>query len=375
VEERRRIQPALLDPIDYRKSGLSLNHVIGCPLDCAYCVRHLFGNFEMKTPRRLMSDADAVQRLVEHKYFVPHRTPLQILNRATDPFLPAVKPSTFRVLELLAERQLSNFVLVITRHRVTAEDAERLNGFAPLKLALLVTYSGIDDTRLEPASSRVATESLERAYHVARSYRVVLYWRPLVPGLNDSDRHIKVAARLSQSAHATAFTGLFFRSEIRSYYESAGLPIPFEETARRKVLPRELEERVLHGFRHHDGRAIFRKTSCAVAFAHAQPDYNGHLGVREICDICPGDQVNRCSAVWRRPTQADVEAVAGSIGITTPFRINPRAIVFDQLDEQPRYFVQHALGYQAHDSRRPHHRGRHGRADVGWDDTEGGRDR
>jgi hypothetical protein len=46
---------ACLDPymaliVGYRKSGLSLNHIIGCPLDCGYCVRHFWGNFEVKIP-------------------------------------------------------------------------------------------------------------------------------------------------------------------------------------------------------------------------------------------------------------------------------------------------------------------------------------
>ena len=36
---------SLKDVVDYRKSGLSLNHIVGCPLDCGYCVRHLFQNF------------------------------------------------------------------------------------------------------------------------------------------------------------------------------------------------------------------------------------------------------------------------------------------------------------------------------------------
>lgn len=373
-EELEATQAALLDPVDYRKSGLSLNHIIGCPLDCAYCVRHLFGNFEMKTPRRIMSDADAVQHLVGHKYFVPHRTPLQIFNRATDPFLPAVKPSTFRVLELLAARGLSNFVLLITRYKVTSEDAERLNRFAPLKITLLVTYSGIEDSCLEPASSNMAATSLERAYRAARSYRVVLYWRPLVPDLNDSDEHIKRAASLSHTAHATAFTGLFFRNEIRAYYESAGLSAPFDETARRKVLPQALEARVLTGFHRNKGRAIFRKTSCAVSFAHALPDYNGHIGIREICDICPSVQMQRCSGAWKRPSEAEVESITRSIDLSARFNINERAVVFDELDEQPRYYVQHALGYQVHDRRRPHFLGRHGRADVGWSETENDRE-
>jgi hypothetical protein len=29
-----RMKPALADVIEYRKSGLSLNWIVGCPLDC-----------------------------------------------------------------------------------------------------------------------------------------------------------------------------------------------------------------------------------------------------------------------------------------------------------------------------------------------------
>ena len=29
--------------VEYRKSGLSLNHIQGCPLDCVYCIRHTYG--------------------------------------------------------------------------------------------------------------------------------------------------------------------------------------------------------------------------------------------------------------------------------------------------------------------------------------------
>src|SRR3954464_12284885 len=52
--------PALLDVVEYRKSGLSLNWIVGCPLDCGYCVRPLFGNFGMKAPRALMSAGEAL---------------------------------------------------------------------------------------------------------------------------------------------------------------------------------------------------------------------------------------------------------------------------------------------------------------------------
>src|SRR5271155_2537711 len=94
--------------VDYRKSGLSLNHIQGCPLDCAYCIRHTYGLWDQRQPRALMSDAAAVEHLVGHRYFRAHVTPLQLFNRATDPFLAQVKGHTFAVLEDLDARGLRN---------------------------------------------------------------------------------------------------------------------------------------------------------------------------------------------------------------------------------------------------------------------------
>ncbi|MGB3437623.1 MAG: hypothetical protein WBA97_02625 [Actinophytocola sp.] len=48
--ERSSLRPELLDVIENRKSGLSANWIVGCPLDCGYCVRHLIDNFGMKVP-------------------------------------------------------------------------------------------------------------------------------------------------------------------------------------------------------------------------------------------------------------------------------------------------------------------------------------
>ncbi|MGH8904733.1 MAG: radical SAM protein, partial [Egibacteraceae bacterium] len=284
--------------MEYRKSGLSLNHVIGCPLDCAYCVRHLFDNYEMKTPRALMSDEEAVSTLAGHRYFQPHVTPVQVFNRATDPMLPAVKPHTFDVLRLLDERELTNHVLVITRWRVEPEDCEVLNSYRHIRVTLLVTYSGISDEQIEPVDSEIAARSLATAYAHSGRYRVVLYWRPIVPGLNDSDVDLSRAREMAELAHATVFTGLFFRQAIRDYYRSVGLAEPYETTARRKVFPEDLERRILAAFRRGDGTygPLFRKTSCAVCHAHGRPDYNGHYGIRELCDICPVAQLRLCVA-------------------------------------------------------------------------------
>ena len=188
--------------VEYRKSGLSLNHVQGCPLDCAYCIRHTYGVWDMRQPRAVTDDASAVRALVEHPYFQPDVTPIQVFNRATDPMLPRVKNHVFAVLADLDARGLRNHVLVITRYRMTAPDCQRLNELVNVKLTLLFTYSGIDDTRIEPYPSHVAEGSLRLASAHAGRYRTILYWRPLVPGLNDTPRHLAHAVELSKAAHA-----------------------------------------------------------------------------------------------------------------------------------------------------------------------------
>ncbi|MEU6721783.1 hypothetical protein ABZ897_60995 [Nonomuraea sp. NPDC046802] len=371
AEQISTLKPELAEVIEYRKSGLSLNHVVGCPLDCGYCVRHLFDNFGMKVPRALMSDEDAVNLLTGHRYFQPHTTPIQLFNRATDPMLPVVKPHTVNVLRLLDELGLTNHVLVITRWRVFPEDCEVLNSFRNIKLTVLVTHSGIDHPGIEPVDSAIAAASLRTLYEYADRYRTILYWRPIVPGLNDTDDHIQRALQLSQTAHATVFTGLFFREQIADYYHAHGLPEPYDETARRKIMPEMSERRILEGFRRADDEdlpwgPLFRKTSCGVAYAHGEADYNGHYGIRELCDICPLAQLRLCREAWTTPDLDLVTRQARALGAVGEVEITERAIIVEGLDEPPRYFLQHSHGYQCHDRDKPHHYRRHGRADIGW---------
>ena len=374
AEQVARLPGRAREVVEYRKSGLSLNHVQGCPLDCAYCIRHTYRLWDQRQPCAIMSDGQAVEVLVGHRYFRSHVTPVQLFNRATDPFLPQVRPHTFAVLEDLDERGLTNHVLVITRCAVKSEDALRLNRLRHVKMTLLFTYSGIDDRRIEPYPSDVAAESLKLMSTVRpRRYRTVLYWRPLVPGLNDSDTHVARAFELAQHADATVFTGLFYRGEIADYYKANGLPEPYGETARRKIVPETLEQRVLSVFT--SSAPLFRKTSCAVSYAHGLPDYNGHYGFRDLCDICPLSQVELCASAHSTPTAEQLRRAAAVLPEARELEVvevSDRAAVVAGLgSEQPRYYLQHALGFQIHDVAHPHHERRHGRADIGWKDTSG----
>lgn len=356
---------SLRNVVEYRKSGLSLNHVVGCPLDCGYCVRHLFQNFEMKQPHLVMSDEEAVDVLVGHWAFRPHSTPIQIFNRATDPFLPGVKDHLFATLELLDGKGLRNSVLVISRWKIEPADVARLERLTNLKLTLLVTWSGIENARIEPVDSAHAERSLNVLHAHAARTRAILYWRPLIAGLNDTDEHIARALELSKLADATVFTGLFHRAEIREHFRIAGVPDLYPGIARRKILPAETERRVISAFA---DQPLFRKTSCGVAYAHGIADYNGHFGIREICDICPPEQVERCASEHRKPDHAHVTKLAALAQLRTDhISIDDRRIEVSGSTEQQRYFIQHTLNYQVHDRSHPHLYGRHGRAEVGWE--------
>lgn len=115
----------------------------------------------MKRPHLVMSDSEAVEQLVNHWAFRRGITPLQIFNRATDPFLPRVKDHLFATVEALDRLGLTNHLLIITRWRIAPSDVERLERLQNLKVTVLITWSGISDRRIEPVESEIAEASLE----------------------------------------------------------------------------------------------------------------------------------------------------------------------------------------------------------------------
>ncbi|WP_222722651.1 hypothetical protein [Actinomadura alba] len=131
-----------------------------------------------------------------------------------------------------------------------------------------------------------------------------------------------------------------------------------------------MEQRILAAFS--SSAPLFRKTSCGVAYAHGLPDYNGHYGIRELCDICPLSQLELCASAHRVPSADRVRKVAANLhearGLVVADITEHATVVSGLETEQPRYYLQHALGFQVHDVRHPHRERRHGRADIGWKD-------
>ena len=361
---------AALDPymaliVGYRKSGLSLNHIIGCPLDCGYCVRHFWGNFDVKVPHLLCSTNDAIDQLLNHHAFQPHITPIQLFNKATDPFLPGVKPHLFQVLRALDERRYTNHILVITRFHVGEDDMAALEQLKHLRVTLLFTYSGITDDRIEPiAKSQTTVKSIRTAVALKQRTGVVLYWRPIVPGWNDQPDTMAGVLDIGRDVDAIVFTGYYHKPDNAEYLRGLGVQVPYgDDYARRKTMPRDLDTRVVATWRESGiATPLFRKTSCGVAYAHGTPDYNGHWGVRELCDICPAKQRQLCADDYREPTAADMDTVLAQLGYDTPYVIEAGHVWTHGLGEQRRYAIQHTLRHQIWELDQPHYMHAHGRS-------------
>ncbi|WP_238580761.1 radical SAM protein [Streptomonospora alba] len=354
----------------------------GCPLDCGYCVRHFWGNFEQKTPQLRVTTPEAVAMLTGHAAFRPHTTPVQLFNKATDPMLPGVKPHTFAVLEELDRRGMTNLVLIITRFHVTTEDMAALEALQHVRVSLLFTYSGIADARVEPiAKNRTTIRSIETATARNDRTKVILYWRPIVPGWNDDPETMAGVLEVADSAgvDALVFTGYYHQEENAEFLRASGVAVPYADNyQRRKMLPAELDAKVVRAWQVSGiSVPLFRKTSCGVTYAHEIPDYNGHWGVPELCDICPAAQRRRCAADRRSPTEAEFRQAPADLdyGSDTPFLIEDGHVLTHALGEQRRYALQHRLRHQIREVDHPHLHAAHGRALEGYEPREAQRRR
>ncbi len=185
--------------------------------------------------------------LLGHESFRPSTTPIQLFNKATDPFLPGVKPHLFQILQALDDRGLDNLVLVITRFKVTTADMAQLERLRHVRVTLLFTYSGIADPRIEPITkSTITTTSIATACAHKKRTKVVLYWRPIVPGWNDQPETMGHVLKVGDQADAIVFTGYYHKEQNAAFLGGLGIHVPYrDQYNRRKVLPPELDAKVI----------------------------------------------------------------------------------------------------------------------------------
>jgi hypothetical protein len=197
---------------------------------------------------------------------------------------------------------------------------------------------------------------------------VVLYWRPIVPGWNDAPDTMGHVLDTGRDVDAIVFTGYYHKPENAGYLRGLGVEVPFgADYHRRKTMPADLDATVVAAWRTSGiATPLFRKTSCGVAYAHGVADYNGHWGVRELCDICPAAQQRRCADDHTQPTPVTMDRVLGQFGYHTRYVIEDGHVWTHGLGEQRRYALQHTLRYQIWELDQPHYLHAHGRSRTGY---------
>jgi hypothetical protein len=169
---------------------------------------------------------------------------------------------------------------------------------------------------------------------------------------------------VGRDVDAIVFTGLYHKAENATYLREQGVQVPFgDDYHRRKTMPGDLDARVVAAWKASGiSTPLFRKTSCGVAYAHQAADYNGHWGVRELCDICPTAQQRRCADDHTQPTPVDMQRTLDQFGYESRFVIEDGHVWTHGLGEQRRYALQHTLRYQMWELDQPHFLHAHGRS-------------
>jgi hypothetical protein len=244
-----------VEPVWPHAGMLILNPILGCNFGCVYCFRadeqrESVDWFLDGTPTKVISEDAVVERLTRHPLFVPGQTQLGLHTATTEPFLPQVRESTFRLLELLDERRWHSDVMIITKHFVTDEDVARLASFRFLRLLLFLSYNAAP-AAMERMGAR--TGFVERKRHTVDAIlanpvlSAAHYYRPIVPGWNDSEEQIADALTFGEPLGLTVVGGL---KEIPGLDDASrrrhlSIPVVPKGATSTKHFPPELLDRIL----------------------------------------------------------------------------------------------------------------------------------
>lgn len=196
--------------VEHTTSWLTINPIKGCSVGCAYCFRVRWGASDQ--PVSVRGVDELFEELVAHPDFVAHETPVSVNVSSTDAMLPSVRETTFRALELFEQRRLRNPFGLTTKLHIDDRYTARLAGLRYVRPIVFVSLAFLP-WKAEPVPTRHRVANLRRLS--AANVPVVLYFRPIVEGWNDSDRILERALRLGeQYCDAICIGGLRLSADI-----------------------------------------------------------------------------------------------------------------------------------------------------------------
>jgi DNA repair photolyase len=280
--------------VEHTTSWLTVNPVVGCPLECAYCFRHHWSApdkvHEVYTPQEVAA------ALESHREFHPHVTPLAINVSSTDAFLPAVRRSTVDCLMEFERRQWRNIVGLITKCEITDSDASIIANLSFIRPIVFVSLALIPrEIEPVPVAPRLRTMQRLRNHNIP----VILYYRPIVAGWNDSaDTMRRVLGIAAEYANAICYGGLHLSPEIVAQLQARNITFPISSGPfHEKEISSDIGAR-LEALHHELGLELplYKHTSCAVSYCFSMENYNklARYPDRNCTASCPTHQQALC---------------------------------------------------------------------------------
>ena len=264
--------------IEFLKSGLSVNTHIGCNLGCKYCVLSTsIGKFPKK-PKPVKYPKTIIKYIMNtNSYFVNGYTPIYINNR-TDPFLPEVIESTYELLELFVVKKIRSPIMIISK---LAPDKRFYRLCEQLNILYFYTFANLKGIDYN-SNDLINNSNLEKIKDNVPFRNRFHYYRPIIPGYNDS---IKVfndtVVKIKDIFNTTIIGGIRVNDINSKQFNIASF-----DRNHKYFDNASFEDIVLAGLNH--SHHIVRHTSCAIALFMESNNKLNYFGKKGHCcmEVC-----------------------------------------------------------------------------------------
>lgn len=192
--------------IEMHSSWLAINSIVGCPNGCKYCLLQAT-NDNNCFPRQLVSPKEAVNQLLEYKYY-DKDIPLCLLPN-TDVFVNSKNIEyLLDLLQELENQNIKNDLIIITKCNITDNVIKKVNKIKEKgqNVVFYISYSGLGKD-IEP---RISEEILQNNFKKLKENNidVIHYFRPFLPQNSDSKRIEEILNFVNKYTDVSVTTGL-----------------------------------------------------------------------------------------------------------------------------------------------------------------------
>ncbi|GFJ78662.1 hypothetical protein Phou_028420 [Phytohabitans houttuyneae] len=310
----RQVTRAAVPLVAEHDSWITVDPILGCPADCAYCYLGPLG-LRAARPEVRATPEMVVAAVEDHLYGrragvidpAYDKTPLCVGNYTDMVLTRPNRDALVRIVELLAERIPRRPVVVVTKGRLDADLLSALDAPGlPIYWFLSQSMARTAGVPLERGPVADLDTTLDNARLVSRTthQKAVHFWRPFVAELRPSHADLeKLVGRLATSGlSASVVVGL-----------TRGPGVPLADERLVTLLDQSMAAPPGEGEVFDDegwaearefavaaGYPLYRNTSCALAFLSGRPEALGtwrppFVESRCLPAACPIAQRDRCA--------------------------------------------------------------------------------